>query len=236
MPFYICPAMILAARKENCKIHFYHIDKNFYPVCEFDKGSYVLYPDYFGICAENVLKLSGLYKNLIVDNAHNFYMPDCGLASFNSYRKFFNIKDGAELFISQKAEGNFPDDTYFYSKEDAQSDYEKLVQNEKRLDGEGIKFISKCTEEYFSKIDINAEKSRRLKNFKELHKKYGCTNELKINLTEYDVPFVYPYLIKDETTGLQLEKEGQLIFRYWKELPENFPEYDFYKYLIPIPL
>ena len=61
-------------------------------------------------------------------------------------------------------------------------------------------------------------------------------NELKFELTKFDVPFVYPYLTRDERVGYELEKSGLLIIRYWESLPKDFPEYDFYKYLIPIPL
>ena len=82
------------------------------PAREFAENDYILYPNYFGISSKNVHKLMRLYKNLIVDNAHNYFMPDCGLASFNSLRKFFNVKDGAFLYISQLSSENYPQDEY----------------------------------------------------------------------------------------------------------------------------
>lgn len=236
MPFYLCPALIRAARLEGCGIKFYHIDKNFYPVGNFCDDDFILYPNYFGICSENIFKLSTKYKNLIVDNAHGFYMPDCGLASFCSLRKFFNVKDGAYLFISKKLEIDLVKDDFSYGKLCGALNFEQLVKNEKRLDSEGIKLISDCTEEYFSYINIEDQKALRLKKFHKLHDKFGASNELEIKLVEYDVPFVYPYLIRDEITGKKLEQEGHLILRYWNMLPKDFPEYDFYKYLIPVPL
>ena len=96
--------------------------------------------------------------------------------------------------------------------------------------------MSKSNEKIFSQIKKKKKKQYRLERFNFLNKKYADKNELKINLTKYDVPFVYPYLIRDEETGKRLEKEGNIIIRYWQPLPEKFPEYDFYKYLIPIPL
>jgi len=234
MPFYICPTVINAARKEHCRLKFYHIDKNFYPIGNFDKNAFILYPNYFGICAANVRKLENIYPNFIVDNAHNPYMKPCGLASFNSLRKFFKVKDGAELYISKTIVQNFPKDKFEY--EDFSADYDTLRENEIRLNDEDIKLISECTIKRLTNINREEIKAQRLKKFNELHNKYKATNELKFELTTEDIPFVYPYLIRDEITGEKLEKEGYLILRYWNNLSKNMPEYDYYKYLIPIPL
>ena len=54
VPYYICPTVLKAIRKENCRIKFYHIDQNFYPQKEFNKDDFILYPNYFGICTNNV--------------------------------------------------------------------------------------------------------------------------------------------------------------------------------------
>ena len=89
VPYYICPTIKSAIRKEKAKINFYHVDKKFMPVNDFGKDYFILYPNYFGICSKNVQILSKKYKNLIVDNAHSFYSDSLGLASFNSLRKFF---------------------------------------------------------------------------------------------------------------------------------------------------
>lgn len=235
VPYYICKTVITAIRKEKCKIKFYNINKNFYPQETFPQDAYILYPNYFGICALQVVELSQIYKNLIVDNAHNFFMPDVGLASFNSLRKFFNLKDGAFLKISSQTNFQYETDNFHY-KQFKKLTYEDLVSNELRLNKEDIKLISPITENYFSQINLNEEKIKRLKNFKKLHERFHSENELPIFLTSYDVPFVYPYLTHKEGEAQKLEQEGFLILRYWDYLPESFPEYDFYRYLIPIPL
>ena len=235
VPYYICPTVLKAIRKENCRIKFYHIDQNFYPQKEFTKDDFILYPNYFGICSNQVLGLSKQYKNLIVDNAHNFYMPDYGLTSFNSLRKFFNLKDGAFLNISKTIDNNFETDNYSYDKFNS-INYEEMKENELRLNNEPIKLISPITEKYFTEINIEQEKTNRLKKFEYFHERFKNKNMLDINLTKYDVPFIYPYLTHDESEAKNLEKEGYIILRYWNYLPEDFPEYVFYKYLIPIPL
>lgn len=235
MPYYICPAVWQAARKENCAIKFYHIDNNFLPAREFAENDYILYPNYFGISSKNVHKLMRLYKNLIVDNAHNYFMPDCGLASFNSLRKFFNVKDGAFLYISQLSSENFPQDEYYYETCRYKT-FEEFCKNELRLEHEPVKLISRCSEQLFEEIDKEQEKQRRLEIFNQLHTALHSTNKLDIKLAKEDVPFVYPYLTDDETFAAKLENNGISILRYWEAMPEYFPEYDFYKYLVPVPL
>ena len=71
------------------------------PTIIFDDNSYVLYTNYFGICAKNIKELAKKYKNLIVDNAQAFYMPKYGIASFNSLRKFFGVPDGSFLMCDK---------------------------------------------------------------------------------------------------------------------------------------
>ncbi len=226
IPYYVCPTVWQACRKEHCAVKFYHIDNNFYPVGTFDKNAYILYPNYFGINSKNVLKLSSIYTNLIVDNAHAAYMPHCGLTSFYSYRKFFNVADGAKLFINKEIE--LPEDKYTYNE--IPKNYDDFIQNEIRLNSKNPMFINKTSKNIIDNIDFKQEKARRLEKFYQYAKKYNSINEIQIELLKQDVPFVYPLLCKQEI------KTDIILFRYWDALPKNFPEYKFYRYLKPIPL
>ena len=58
IPYYICPSLRSAVKKENCKLIFYHIDNNFSPVLEFPKNAFVLYPNYFGVCSNIIDELN----------------------------------------------------------------------------------------------------------------------------------------------------------------------------------
>lgn len=225
IPYYICPAIWQACRSENCLIKPYHINKNFYPTYNFNKDAYILYPNYFGICSANVFKLSNLYPNLIVDNAHAMYMPHCGIASFNSYRKFLPCKDGAKLYIKKEIPTLTTD---IYTYHECLKNYNDFVKNELRINKLQPQLLSICTKNIISNINLENEKQERLNLFYKLHKKYSQTNELKINLAEFDVPFIYPYLSDYDV--------NDNIIRYWSGLPKHFPEYDFYKRLKPIPL
>ena len=88
IPYYLCDVVRHTLVQENCKPIFYHIDDNFYPIEDFAENNYILYPNYWGICGENVKKLTEKYPNLIVDNAHAFYNKPSGFACFNAGHKF----------------------------------------------------------------------------------------------------------------------------------------------------
>lgn len=109
IPYYLCDVIRHSLVKAGCKPIFYHIDDNFMPVEKFSLDSFIVYPNYFGICSYNVDKLVSIYPNLIVDNAHAFYAEPQGFASFNSSRKFLVEDAGAFLWIGKGENGYFPD-------------------------------------------------------------------------------------------------------------------------------
>lgn len=229
LPYYICPSLRQAVQKENCKIHFYHIDMNFYPIEDFEKSDFIVYPNYFGICSENVLKLADRYKHLIVDNAQSFFMPNKGFASFNSLRKFFPVADGAYLYIDKKLENNFiHEKNYNYNFDN----FEEFVKNELRLDKTEIKYMSLDTALFMQTVDFEKIKEQKLKNFYEYEEKFSNKNLLKINLSKNDIPYCYPLLTEEQLDIQKLSPNP--ILRFWSPLPKEFSEYKFYKHLIPL--
>lgn len=98
IPYYLCDVIRHTAYKQECKTLFYHIDDNFLPTTEFSDKSYILYPNYFGICGKNITRLSEQYPKIITDNAHAFYDLPKGFACFNSGVKF-NQGENAYLWI-----------------------------------------------------------------------------------------------------------------------------------------
>lgn len=235
LPYYICPALRNAINKENCKIIYYHIDKNFRPLQPFPKNAFLIYPNYFGICGEIVEELSQLYPNLIVDNAHSFYSEPKGIASFNSLRKFFPIlRDGSFLYIKSVLNVEFEKDNYSY--EPMLLNYKEICLNEKRLDSQDIKCISDSTLKLFYNIDIEKEKQKRIKKFNYWQKKLNGN----VFLNNIDIPYAYPYLCQTQKQANELvnELKGEdvTIYRYWNNLPCSFPERIFYTNLVSIPL
>lgn len=237
LPYYLCPAIRNSVLKENCKIKFYHIKEDFMPVGEFPAEAYILYPDYFGICAENVEKLENQYKNLIVDNAHAFFSEPKGIACFNSIRKFFpSISNGAFLYTKKLLNTNLEKDSYFYEQKELS--FEEICKNENMLDYEDVKIISDCSLKYFLQSDLEKTKQRFCKSFSNYEKELRESNNLKINLRVNAIPFKYPYLAANEQAAneivLKAEKENKIIYRYWHNLPESFKERIFYTKLVAL--
>lgn len=135
MPYYLCDVMRHTAITHGAKPVFYHIDDDFMPVQDFPCDAYVLYPNYFGICAKNVEKLEELYPKLIVDNAHAYFEKPSGFACFNSAKKFLPVKKGANLWIKDVCEeclsSEKPD---FLRREMFLKYHKKLSDNELNID------------------------------------------------------------------------------------------------------
>lgn len=135
MPYYLCDVMRHTAVTHGAKPVFYHIDDGFLPVQDFPHDAYVLYPNYFGICAKNVEKLAKLYPKLIVDNAHAYFEKPSGFACFNSAKKFLPVKKGANLWIKDVCEECLsPEKPDFLRREMFLKYHKKLSDNELNID------------------------------------------------------------------------------------------------------
>lgn len=236
LPYYICPVVRQAIREENVKMEFYHIDKFFMPKKNFAEDEYILYPNYFGLCDEQSEILSKKNKNLILDNAHAFFAPQKGLASFSSPRKFFNVNDGGILEINTKISENFAQD------EDRTleiKDFESFCKNELSIDDNPIKFMSKKTKNSLKNINFDEKISKNRKIFSKIDQKLKKTNILNLHLLKNSTPMCYPFLTEDfeeeEKIAKMLEKEGIYLIKYGSNLPETYPEFEFTKILM-IPL
>lgn len=244
LPFYTCPVIWQSVQKENCEMKFYHIDENFMPVIDFPQNAFILYTNYFGVCAKNVKNLAKKYNNLIVDNAQAFYMPKYGIASFNSIRKFFGVSDGAFLYTDKTLDEVFEKDTSYQRflhllkriDVSAQFGYHDFCKNEDELSREDIKIISNLTKAIYSTIDIKQAKKKRLENFEYLHKRLKDKNEIEINLDVDDVPMVYPFLIKNDNLRQKLINEKIFVASYWSPQPKDSIEGFMQKYLLPLPI
>ncbi len=125
LPFYTCPVVWQTVKKAKCKIKFYHIDKDFMPICDFPSSSFIIYTNYFGINSKNVEILASKYQNIIVDNAQACYMPlKYGIAGFNSPRKFFDITNSAILNIGSIQYGKM-----MISKDEMTETKQKRIEN-----------------------------------------------------------------------------------------------------------
>lgn len=236
LPYYICPVVRQAIREENVKMEFYHIDKFFMPKKNFAEDEYILYPNYFGLCDEQSEILSKKNKNLILDNAHAFFAPQKGLASFSSPRKFFNVNDGGILEINTKISENFAQDE---GRTLEIKDFESFCKNELSIDYNPIKFMSEKTKNSLKNINFDEKISKNRKIFSKIDQKLKKTNILNLHLLKNSTPMCYPFLTEDfeeeEKIAKMLEKEGIYLIKYGSNLPETYPEFEFTKILM-IPL
>ena len=171
-----------------------------------------------------------------MDNAHAFFAPQKGLASFSSPRKFFNVNDGGILEINTKISENFAQD------EDRTleiKDFESFCKNELSIDDNPIKFMSEKTKNSLKNINFDEKISKIRKIFSKIDQKLKKTNILNLHLLKNSTPMCYPFLTEDfeeeEKIAKMLEKEGIYLIKYGSNLPETYPEFEFTKILM-IPL
>ena len=261
IPYYSCKTIWRAIREENCKIKFYHIDKNFMPACEFRPDDFILYINYFGLFNDNCEILEKKYKNLITDNTHAFYSPHFGIASFNSLRKFFPVQNGAYLYIKKYQSMNFEHDNLklntneiprgkilCHSEQSVESkdfaplndvcggiiDYEQFRHNELILNNEHIKLISPDVENKMNTINFEQDKKQRIEIFNHYAKKFNKYNLIKIPRLNGNIPYCYP-LCTNKKEILQM-LSNQTVLRLWEDIPESFPEHEFVYNVAALPL
>ena len=116
IPYYLCDVVRHTLVAEGCKPIFYHIDDKFYPSEEFSEEDFILYPNYWGICNNNVNILVKKYPKLIVDNAHAYFNEPSGFACFNAGHKFGYNDSFLWINISKNNEQS-DNDNKFYSDE-----------------------------------------------------------------------------------------------------------------------
>lgn len=239
IPYYTCETVWQAAREQNCKVKFYHINKNFMPSDEtiFSPEDFILYINYFGLFVQNCNELSKRYKNLIIDNTHGFYAKHCGLASFNSLRKFFPLTCGAFLFTNQAQDLNLPTDTLNLEIATIQDKYEQFVQNELKLNRQKeIKLINPQVLTEFEQIDFEKDKKTRIELYQKYSQKLDKYNKLKIKLSQGSIPYCYPFSPADEKVKNLIINNKLILLHLWKNFPNNMPECKFLNDITALPL
>ena len=232
LPYYLCKAVRLSLKHEDCKPVFYHIDDDFMPMEEFDEHAFILYPNYFGICDNNVRQLAKKYPHLITDNSHAFYNEPSGFACFNSARKFLPVYNGSYLWIKDISLLPEQEENFYCAPQNE----EEIIKNETLFDNLGIKLLHPHTAEKIKSFDT---KNERKEKFLELNKRFSSINMLNIDENS-NSPFCYPCLTNKEKNAAELVKyltaKGLNIYRYWDKLPKTYNEYRFFARLVPIPL
>lgn len=227
IPYYICPVVWLAARQVNCRIKFYQIDENFMPINKFPQNAFILYVNYFGLCDKNCKNLTAKYQNIIIDNSQSFYSKPMGLASFNSLRKFFKVQNGAYLYINKIIDKRFEQDEQKFNPVLFHENIEQFIKNELTLNqATSIKEISPNIKNILKSIDLEKDKSQRLKIYNEYDKTFDKFNRIKLKTSQENIPYCYPLNTEDKNIRKILAEEF-ILQQLWKDLPQNIcPSYN----------
>lgn len=106
IPEYLCNSIIDSINKENLSYNFYSLNEklhvNYSSLIEHNKNTAVLLINFFGLqkLKEDVEEIQKRKIPVIVDNSQNFFNTDNFIPdySFNSFRKFLPVPEGAEAF------------------------------------------------------------------------------------------------------------------------------------------
>jgi hypothetical protein len=252
IPYYTCDVILEPFNKLKIDYEFYSIDEKFEPLFNYNKikeNEGFLYINYFGLKDSFISTLSMDCKNLIIDNSQAFYsLPEPGIPTFYSCRKFFGVPDGAYLFMESGDTINFPADVSLnrllplvkrieFGPEEGYNDY-KI--NEQNLVGQPILHMSKLTRAIMCNIDYEFIKTRRRDNFFFLIQNLSKYNKLNIELAEDSVPMVYPFLINKPDLKQKLFDNKIYIATYWPNAlgwtKKDSLEYKYAQQIVHLPI
>ncbi len=233
IPYYTCEVILEPIQKCNIDYEFYSIDEQLNPknIISLSSDEAFLYTNYYGLKQLTVKKLAEIYGNkLIVDNSQSFFdMSIGGIDTFYSARKFFGVADGAYLYIDQELDEELEQDvsydrmSHLLKRADVNAEfgYADFQRNDNSLSHQPIKKMSKLTEKILCSIDYEAVRRKRIEIYRKLDNVLKEDNLLKIEITEEDVPMIYPFLI-DNGRELKQKLIAQKIYipTYWNNVVE----------------
>lgn len=232
IPYYTCDVMLKPLMKLDIKYEFYHINKllELLDMPVLNKGTGILYTNYFGLKQNYVKHLAEVYGNkLIVDNAQAFYAePISGIDTFYSARKFFGVPDGAYLYTDKPLQQEFEQDCSFdrmahlLKRIDlgAEAGYQDFRMNDDSLIGQDIKRMSKLTENLLCGIDYESARKVRRSNYLFLDNELSASNLFHLELDDAAVPMVYPFLTNDKELKKRLISVKVFVATYWPNVFE----------------
>lgn len=257
LPYYTCDVVLEPIKALKIDFEFYTINAQLLPEIEFKKissNSAIVVNNYFGLLDTQIKGLTFI-KNVIVDNSQAFYSNiSGGIGSFNSFRKFFGLADGAEAFVNKReTEKKSINDYPRFTSHDkmahllgriesgAEMFYHNFKKNDDSLKFTEIKRVSKISEKLYTSIDHKSISKTRIQNFNTLHKRLQHVNKLDIKIESNTIPLIYPLWVNN---GSQLRShliENQIyIACYWpnKEivLENSSLEMELTKNLVALPI
>jgi hypothetical protein len=235
LPYYVCNTVMEPVEKLGVSFECYHIDKNLFPQLDLSKlgqNEVLLYVNYFGICSEQARELVQQKKqlgfNLCLDYTQAFFAEQFpGVDTFYSARKFFGVPEGGYLytntFLAKVPERERGSDKFAHLigriESGAQTVYADFRKSAASLRNQPIRQMSKISERILASIDYEQVRKIRRDNFNYIHENLKEKNTLTIDLSEVEVPMVYPllfpeaHLLRDYLISKQI-----YVAQYWPEV------------------
>jgi len=227
VPFYTCDATLEPFAHLDIETHSYALEETLFPseLPALGTDDYMLWTDYFGICASHTQRLKELLgEHLLIDDTHNFFREGHqSYWSFTSARKYFGVPDGAFLYAPRPISFDatqFTDISLTHGllrrlgrAEEAFVAYQAY---ERSLDCT-VHRISEVSEGFLRGVDMARVAASRRENFAFLHSALDQYNQLRVNDTE-QVPFCYPYLPPRPVERRDLHAHGFFIPCLWPEV------------------
>ena len=121
--------------------------------------------------------------------------------------------------------------------------YPERMANETRIDQSDILRMSALSKAILGNAPYSDIAERRRQNFRYAKEKFSTINEISSlfeSVTDDEVPFVYPLLIKDAMLVEKLAQKKIFTGRWWKYilnlLPESTFEHYLSSYMLPVPI
>lgn len=250
MPLFMCDSCESVFNKYNVEVRYYSIGLDFKPkniILSDDEWLYVV--NFYGqLTNDYLVSLKEKYNRLIVDNAQAYFqMPVDGVDILYTCRKFFGVADGAILYTDKLLKRELLIDESFDRmrfllgrfERTASEFYAEYAKNNDLFDREGIKYMSKLTENLLRSIDYEEVKQKRTENFDYLNKNLKDIN--KLNLTVPDGAFMYPFYIENGgKIRKKLQEKKIYIPTLWPAVfnrcQETDLEYDMAQNTLPLPI
>lgn len=228
VPYFTCDSAVEPIAKLGIPYEFYHIDEDYHIVDDIclSENEALLYTNYWGLCSEYCLELSGIYgKQLILDYTQAFFAkPIEGVDTFYSCRKFFGVPDGGYLYTDAEAAFAMEQDISYLrmdslvkridlSPEEGYDDFRRCSEEFHRVP---VRHMSKFTRRMMGSIDYDAVAQARRNNYKVLLQALGG-----MSLPDGAVPMIFPYVAEN---GGELRKRliqhKIFVAKYWPNVDD----------------
>lgn len=251
LPYFLGETVKHTVDRYGVGIEFYHIDKDFKPIMEFEvyEDEFLYLVNFYGQLSEEYIRQNiEKNRNIILDNTQNYFAnPIREIHTIYICRKYFGVPDGAFLYTTfeniNEYERDIVNDRMQYLlgrfEENASKFYEGYRYSNEYFEGKPVRRMSLISENILRALNYEDIKVRRNENWEYVSDRLSKYNPLQPVKTEG--PFAYPLLISD---GMEVKKKlaEKLVYvpTLWpnviKECAAGTVEHEYAANILPIPI